>query len=223
MTLTDEQILEVVDDVFGHGHYEVSNPDWIRFARALLASSSTASVKLIEAAKLCRSHMYKHASNTKDQAFDKLCEALDEFESTASEPCGNCNSQEHWKQVPVEPTWEMIAKGSLLALGRNMNEATVRRVWAGMLSVAPEVEPDNSQAVALSTEQEPLPCRERFDKWRKSEGSGLERNLTDRLIMRQSWDEAMVETLREVERICGPMYANRVRAALSAAANKEPK
>lgn len=48
------------------------------------ASSSTASVRLIEAAKLCRKHMYENASNTGDRAFDKLCEALDELESTAS-------------------------------------------------------------------------------------------------------------------------------------------
>lgn len=44
------------------------------------------------------------------------------------------------KLVPIEPTWEMIAKGSLLALGRNLNEATVKRVWAGMLSVSPAID-----------------------------------------------------------------------------------
>jgi hypothetical protein len=49
--MTDEQILKVVDDVFGHGHYEVSNPDWIRFARALLAASATNPSGKQEAAK----------------------------------------------------------------------------------------------------------------------------------------------------------------------------
>lgn len=49
-----------------------------------------------------------------------------------------------WKLVPIKPTWEMIAKGSLLALGRNMNEATVESVWTGMLSVVSEPKGDGN-------------------------------------------------------------------------------
>ena len=35
-----------------------------------------AAPELIEALELCRSHMYEHASNTQDGAFDKLCSAI---------------------------------------------------------------------------------------------------------------------------------------------------
>jgi hypothetical protein len=31
---------------------------------------------LLEALQLCREHMYNHASNTPDNAFDKLCAAI---------------------------------------------------------------------------------------------------------------------------------------------------
>lgn len=31
---------------------------------------------LLEAAELCRKYMYEHASNTQDNAFDKLCAAI---------------------------------------------------------------------------------------------------------------------------------------------------
>lgn len=35
-----------------------------------------AAPELLEALELCRIHMYEHASNTQDCAFDKLCSAI---------------------------------------------------------------------------------------------------------------------------------------------------
>lgn len=40
------------------------------------ASLIAAAPELLEALELCRYHMYEHASNTKDGAFDKLCAAI---------------------------------------------------------------------------------------------------------------------------------------------------
>lgn len=40
--------------------------------KALIAAAP----EMLEALNLCRKHMYEHASNTPDNAFDKLCAAI---------------------------------------------------------------------------------------------------------------------------------------------------
>lgn len=51
-------------------------------AAAELLRMDEVSRELLDAAKLCRPHMYDHASNTPDNAFDKLCAAIIKAEST---------------------------------------------------------------------------------------------------------------------------------------------
>jgi hypothetical protein len=60
-------------DMNGH-----PSTDYIPRWKALdIATAHDALVaQLVEALELCRSHMYEHASNTRDGAFDKLCTAL---------------------------------------------------------------------------------------------------------------------------------------------------
>lgn len=54
--------------------------------------------------------------------------------------------------------------------------------------------------------------RERFDVWRKEHMSDA--NLTERLMMRQAWTTAIEECLTEVHRVCGPLYARRIRQVM---------
>ena len=39
-------------------------------------SLNLAAEDMLEALQLCRKHMYEYASNTEDNAFDKLCAAI---------------------------------------------------------------------------------------------------------------------------------------------------
>ena len=53
--------------------------DWKRECKeleALVAQQAAVIEQMRQALQLCRSHMYCHASNTGDNAFDKLCSAL---------------------------------------------------------------------------------------------------------------------------------------------------
>lgn len=53
----------------------------IKKLETLVAQQTAVIEQMREALQLCRSHMYCHASNTGDNAFDKLCSAL------ALQPC----------------------------------------------------------------------------------------------------------------------------------------
>lgn len=50
--------------------------DEIKALREQLARVTAQLDQLLVAAKLCRPHMYDHASNTQDCAFDRLCAAI---------------------------------------------------------------------------------------------------------------------------------------------------
>lgn len=54
--------------------------------------------------------------------------------------------------------------------------------------------------------------RERFDAWRKE--NMADANLTERLMMRQAWTSAIEECLVEVDKVCGPLYARRMRQVM---------
>jgi hypothetical protein len=56
---------------------EISDKELEANARLICAAP-----ELLEALKLCRPHMYDHASNTPDEAFNKLCAAIAKAEGT---------------------------------------------------------------------------------------------------------------------------------------------
>lgn len=57
------------------GGFDRSDPAQLAEARAN-ARLIAAAPEMLEALQLCRWHMYEHASNTPDNAFEKLCAAI---------------------------------------------------------------------------------------------------------------------------------------------------
>lgn len=63
--VTEKYIVVGTEGMYGDRETDLAN------ARLIAAAP-----EMLEALNLCRQHMYEHASNTQDHAFDKLCAAI---------------------------------------------------------------------------------------------------------------------------------------------------